>query len=397
LTASPDRETQPTTGRARASLDVVAPLLALALLVAVLVGLDPLAQLRQRVPPVERLTIERVTVHERPRELRITVVNGGPEPVTVAQVLVDDAYWDHSVTPSRRIDPLGTARIVVPYPWVRSEPHELAIVSSTGLTFRHTVEVAVPTPGVDARSLANLALLGVIVGVLPVAVGLGGYAFVRRAGPATVETLLGFTAGILVFLALDATMEAVELTALVPGAFNGPGILVASVALALAALHLVAAAMRRRPATGGWALAVLIATGIGLHNLGEGLAIAAAWSLGAVALTSLLVVGFTLHNATEGVAIVSVLAREPVRLRHLAGLGALAGSPTILGTWMGAVLYSPTLAVAFLGLGVGAIVQVVWEVARLVRRSGGPTPAGAAAGAAVGVLAMYLTSLIAAS
>ena len=115
---------------------------------------------------------------------------------------------------------------------------------------------------------------------------------------------------------------------------------------------------RGRPRKGA-VLALLVATGIGLHNFGEGLAIGAAFALGEAALGTLLVIGFTLHNTTEGLAIVAPLARERPSLGQLARLGAIGGLPTIAGAWVGGIVYSPVLAVLFLGFGAGAIAQVL--------------------------------------
>ncbi len=118
-------------------------------------------------------------------------------------------------------------------------------------------------------------------------------------------------------------------------------------------------------------VATLIALGIGLHNLGEGLAIGAAFATGAAALGSFLVVGFTLHNITEGDGIAAPLLRgEMPGLLTFFGLAVLAGSPAILGTWIGSLAFSPFLAALFLSLGAGAILQVIWEVSKLLLKDG---------------------------
>ncbi len=112
----------------------------------------------------------------------------------------------------------------------------------------------------------------------------------------------------------------------------------------------------------GVVIAWLIALGIGLHNLGEGLAIGSAYVLGELTLGALLVVGFTLHNATEGIAIVAPILDQRARISRLAGLGLLAGGPTIIGCWIGAFTYSQVWALLFLGMGAGAIVQVIGAI-----------------------------------
>ena len=149
----------------------------------------------------------------------------------------------------------------------------------------------------------------------------------------------------------------------------------------------------------GMALATLIAIGIGLHNLGEGLAIGAAYTLGEVALGSFLIVGFTLHNTTEGLAILSPLVGGKASLRDLGILGLLGGGPTIIGAWAGAFTYSDPLSLVFLGIGAGAIFQVVRVLAR-GRAEGGESVIESlsrpqnAAGLIAGFIIMYATSLL---
>lgn len=119
----------------------------------------------------------------------------------------------------------------------------------------------------------------------------------------------------------------------------------------------------RRLTKSPFTIAFMIAIGIGLHNLGEGLAIGAAVLLGKVALSTFLIVGFTLHNTTEGLAIVAPIAKSnKVMVRRLVMLGIIAGAPAIAGAWIGGFLYSPIAAIIFLSVGAGAIFQVVFSI-----------------------------------
>ncbi len=114
---------------------------------------------------------------------------------------------------------------------------------------------------------------------------------------------------------------------------------------------------------------------MGLHNLGEGLAIGSAYAIGSLALGAALVVGFALHNTTEGLAIVAPVADERAaparRLRRLVVLGLIAGAPAILGTWIGASAFDTSLAAFMFGLGAGAIAQVVVQIAPSIRDAAG--------------------------
>ena len=373
------------------------PLLLLAVLVAVLVRFGPLGVFQAVVPPLEELTINRVKLE--PGRFVIHVTNGGPEPVTIAQVLVDEAYWQFEMSPAGTVPRLGTATITLAYPWVEGEAHHLKLLSSTGTPFEHTVDVATASPRVDARYLGTFTLLGIYVGVLPVFLGLLWLPFVRRLDSRWTGFFLSLTAGLLVFLGVDALDEALEVARGLPGAFQGVGLILTGVLVSALLLVWVS---RRFTAGNETArhlgLALLIAVGIGLHNLGEGLAIGAAYSLGKVALGTFLVLGFTIHNTTEGLAIVTPIARERTALPTLVLLGLVAGAPTILGALIGGLSYSPVLATLFLAVGAGAIFQVVYELLKLMMADA-RTPAFGyqVAGFAAGLLVMYVTGLFVAA
>lgn len=381
-------------GRPRVSLALI-PLALLAGLVLLAVWLGPARIFPGDFPPVEDLTIQQVTF--RPDEIVAVVTNGGPEPVTIAQVLVDEAYWEHRVEPSRTLDRLESARVTIPYPWVEGEPVKLTLISSTGLTFSHEVEVATETPVLGWRFLLTFAALGIYIGVIPVLLGITWLPFLRTLSARWLHFLLAFTAGVLVFLGVETLFEAAEQADRLPTAFGGIGIVTAA---AVAAFALILAGSRqlqaRSKAGGRLVIAYAVAIGIGLHNLGEGLAVGAAYRLGEIALGAFLVIGFAIHNTTEGIGIVSILGRRRTSLQHLAALGLIAGVPTIFGAWGGALALSPVLAAVFLAVAAGAIAQVVVDVLILVRKEarGGLMSLENLAGIAFGLVLMYLTGLL---
>ncbi|MBP6787593.1 MAG: hypothetical protein KA170_08390 [Candidatus Promineofilum sp.] len=372
------------------------PLLLLALLVAGFLALDPLRFFQGAFPPLEELSVQRVLFPE-PGVIRLEVINGGPDPVTIAQVTVDDAYWQHTITPDNTLGRLATATIDIPYPWVAGEPLPIGLITATGLTFPTEVAVAVEAAAVDGRTLLAYGLLGIYVGVIPVALGMLWYPFMRRLDRKWLNAILALTVGLLVFLFVDTLLEALELAAAAPGVFQGVPVVIFGMLLSLGVLLAVG---RRAGEQTPLRVATLIALGIGLHNLGEGLAIGAAFATGAAALGSFLVIGFTLHNITEGIGIVAPLTRRerpPWRVFLL--LALLAGAPAILGTWIGALAFSPFLAALFLSLGAGAILQVIWEVGKLLMRDARREGRSALTwlnfgGAALGVLVMYLTAFL---
>ena len=269
------------------------------------------------------------------------------------------------------------------------------MITTTGITFGTEVEVAVQSPQTGAAAFVNYGLLGFYVGVIPVALGMLWYPFMRRVNQKWVNAFLALTIGLLVFLFIDTVLEAVEISAALPGVFQGIPVIVFGV---LFSLGILLAISQRRGGT-PTAVAAFIALGIGLHNFGEGLAIGAAFATGAAALGSFLVVGFTLHNITEGVGIVAPLTKEKPRLLTFVLLALLAGTPAMLGTWIGGFAFSPFLAVLFLSLGAGAILQVIWEVGKLLVKDARRREETAVswlnfAAISAGVLIMYATAFL---
>ncbi|MAU00612.1 MAG: ZIP family metal transporter [Anaerolineaceae bacterium] len=372
------------------------PLALLIALIGLFFLLNPLAFFTGAFPPLEDLTVQRVLFPENGR-IQLSVINGGPDPVTIAQVLVDDAYWNYEITPDNTLERLQQATIDLNYPWVDGEPLPIVLVTATGVTFEAEVDVAVQSPETSAATFIAYGLLGIYVGVIPVALGMLWYPFLRRIDRKWVNAFLALTIGLLVFLFVDTVLEALEIAAEMPGVFQGVPVVVFGTLLALGVLLAVS---RRQGGGSPLAIATFIALGIGLHNLGEGLAIGAAFATGAAALGSFLVVGFTLHNITEGIGIAAPLTRtERPPMRTFILLALLAGAPAMLGTWIGGFAFNPFLATLFLSLGAGAILQVIWEVGKLLINDAQERNETAVswlnfAGLMAGILVMYLTAFL---
>ena len=373
-----------------------AAVIAAVLLVLALVGGDSLPE--RAGPPIEELAVERTTLE--PNLIELSVRNTGPDDVTVAQAFVNDAFVDFSGAEGA-IDRLGSETIALTYPWQEGQPYLISLVTSTGAVIEHEIPVAVETPAADGDLFALMALLGIYVGVIPVGLGMLLLPAMRRFKPNWMRVLMAVTVGLLAFLAVDATLEALELAGTSAGAFGGAELLVLGAGLSYLALTAVGRwlSARREAAgakAGGAQLSLMIALGIGLHNMGEGLAIGSAYAIGELALGAFLVVGFAIHNTTEGFAIVAPLAREKrPSLRRLAALGVIAGAPAILGAVIGASVNNAELSVLLLGVGVGAIVQVIGQILPAVRDREGRLLDGLTASAiAAGVIAFYLTGLL---
>lgn len=353
-------------------------------------------------PPLEEVSVEQTVL--RPGQIELTLRNDGPDAVEVAQVAVNDAYAPFAADGGREIGRLGSTTLRIDYPWVEGEALEISVLTAAGGTVEASVPVAAETPEGDLGFFGLMALLGIYVGVIPVSLGMLWLPFLRRLGPGWMGALIAFTVGLLAFLAIDAGLEGLEIAAEAPAAFGGTtlvflGGLVAYLALAGVDSHLTQRSRRQKSAgAGALYLALLVAVGIGLHNLGEGLAIGSAYAGGALALGAFLVVGFAIHNTTEGLAIVAPL-RDGGRPGYgrLLGLGLIAGAPAILGAWIGAAAFNPSLAAFLFGLGVGAIVRVIVQIAPAMRDGEGRLLyPSSVAGMLAGIAALYLTGLLAA-
>jgi zinc transporter, ZIP family len=355
-------------------------------------------------PPVEEVAVERTVL--RPGEIELTLRNDGPDAVRVAQVAVNDAYAPFVADGGEEIGRLASTTLDVSYPWIEGEAYEISVLTSTGATIETDIPVATETPEADAGFFGLMALLGIYVGVIPVSLGMLWLPFLRRLGSEWMGALIAFTVGLLAFLAIDAGLEGLDIAANAPTAFGGASLVFLGALVAYLVLAGVDSYLSRRergsPATaaGGAYLALLVAIGIGLHNLGEGLAIGSAYATGALALGAFLVVGFAIHNTTEGLAIVAPLrggeggSGAAPGLSRLLALGLIAGGPAILGAWVGAAAFNPSLAALLFGVGVGAIARVIVQIAPAMRDGEGrylhPI---AVTGMLVGIAVLYVTGL----
>jgi zinc transporter ZupT len=359
-----------------------------------LVGTNP--------PPADEFDIRRVEF--KPGEITIHVRNPQPDDLTIAVVAIDDAIVPFAVEGSPTLGRLASREIVVPFDWVADDPYLVGVTSSTGIQTTFAVPAAIESKGTTPEGFLGYALIGFLVGVVPVAIGLAWLPSLRRASPKWLAAFMALTAGLLTFLAIDALAEALELQAALPSSLQGTGLVLVGVVVSYLALSWVstrfsARSGRERDSTlSGLALATLVAIGIGLHNLGEGLAIGTSFAFGELALGTFLIVGFMIHNVTEGLGIAAPIAEgERASLGRLAALTLIAGAPAILGAWIGGFVANDVVGVLFFGLAVGAALQVVVEVGRFIRRRapGGLSSGYAVGGFLAGIVVMYLTGLIA--
>lgn len=373
---------------------VFVPLAAMLAAFVWIASLDPLRSFSNGAPPLEALTVERTILDEN--GIGLLVRAGGSEAMVIAQVAVDDAFWTFTQDPSGPIARGNTVWIRIPYPWVLGEAHFVNLLSNTGTAFEHEIAVAVPTPKATASQFYTLALVGAIVGLLPVALGLMFYPAMRGVGKAGMSFLLALTVGLLAFLLIDMMTEALELAASAAALFQGSAMVWLA---ALASFLLLMAIGRWHGRPEGLALAFYIALGIGLHNFGEGLAVGGAFAAGSAGLGTFLVLGFALHNVTEGIGIAAPILRVRPPLWTFAALTFLAGGPAILGMWAGSLAYAPQWSAFALAIGAGAILQVMVEVGTYLMRQKNdkqsvPFSPAVLAGFLVGLAFMYATAAL---
>lgn len=390
---TPAPSTVPRAPAARLLLVVVPLALMLASFVWI-ASLDPLRGFNNGAPPVEGLTVERTILDQT--GIQLLVRAGGSEPMVIAQVAVDDAFWTFAQDPAGPISRGDTAWIRIPYPWVLGEAHLVNMLSNTGTGFEHEIAVALPTPRATAGQLGPQAIVGAIVGLLPVALGLMFYPAMRGVGQSGLNFLLALTVGLLAFLLIDMTNEALERAADSAALFQGSAMVWLA---ALASFLLLMAIGRWRGTPAGIALAFYIALGIGLHNFGEGLAIGAAFAAGSAGLGTFLVLGFALHNVTEGIGIAAPMLKSRPPLWAFPALTLLAGGPAVLGVWTGSLAYAPQWTALALAIGAGAILQVVVEVGSYLLRQNPDRQAALSSPAVIGgflggLAFMYATATV---
>jgi zinc transporter ZupT len=360
-----------------------------------------LVELIGRSPPSpDEFDIRRVQFE--PGAIKIRVTNPQRERLTIASVTVDEAIVPFTVDGNARLGRLRSATIEVAYEWVEGEPISVGVTSSTGIETTSDIAAAVETPGPSAKGFLGYALIGLLVGVVPVAVGLLWLPSLRRADPRWLSAFMALTAGLLTFLGIEALGEAFERQAELPEPLAGAGLVLLGVALSFLTMTMLGSRLASREqsaAVGAGALALLVAIGIGVHNFGEGLAIGTSFAFGELALGTFLIVGFMVHNVTEGLGIAAPAAESgaQVGVVRLATLALVAGGPAIAGAWLGGFVSSDLLAVVFFAAAAGAALEVVVEVGRYVSRraAGGLRSAWVLGGFLAGIASMYVTGLLA--
>ncbi|WP_045520962.1 ZIP family metal transporter [Neobacillus niacini] len=353
---------------------------------------------RDPAAPIEVLNIEQIKI--KPSGFELDVSNTGPETLTISQVIVDDSIWNFSMTPNTTLKRFEDGKVTINYPWVEGDPHTVLLISENGIITEAVIDAATLTPEFSWDNVLNYGFIGFYVGIVPITLGLLWYPFMKRLKKTWINAILALTVGLLLFLFFGTLIDGFEIGAEAPSVFQGNMVVIISTVLTFLLLIGFDQYQQQRQKRNGYSplgIALLMATGIGLHNFGEGLAIGSSFALGEAALGTFLIIGFTLHNITEGIGIAAPLLKTKPKFSQFVLLGTIAGAPAILGTWFGGFIFSPIWGAVFLGIGAGAILQVIFVISKMLmedhKKNNKPFVSWMNfAGFTIGILIMYFTA-----
>ncbi len=243
-------------------------------------------------------------------------------------------------------------------------------------------------------NVGQLIGLGGIAGVIPIYAGIAAALLAQKIASRSWESFLtGISTGILVYLFFDLMHEAVEQTR----AQDPLSWLVFLGSVLIGFVGLVALEQqqqgRNRPAPSpGLFLPYMIALGLGLHNLGEGLAIGASYAQGAWTLSGLLVGGFAIHNGTEGFAIIAAAGKTRLPFKEAVLMGFVAGAPTCLGAVISGLAVSPYFTIAAYALAAGSLLFVIFSLVTIFYTA--TRRVQTASGVFAGMSLMYVTAML---
>jgi len=384
-----------TSSKPQIAISAIAPIVLLAILIVFLLG--PASTFLQFGIVLPEISIEKVEFIEN--EIQATVRNTGPIDVNVVVADVNDRIQPAAIEPDTHLERFETALVRIPFDWNEGQPYTVGLTIDDGTRFEKQIDAASASLEPNSELFVFLGIIGLLIGVVPIMIGLLWYPFIKKLGKNAFNFFLAFTIGLLLFLGLDAIEEAFEISNThLASVFNGELLIATVVILSFLGLYGIGNILIKRSEfsklSKGLAISLMVAIGIGLHNLGEGLAVGAAIAFGQVALSTFLIIGFAIHNTTEGLAIAAPLTRTKSVIGKMIGFGLIAGIPAIFGTWIGGFSFSPFFTIIFLSIGAGAIFQVVWSIFQFIKgESGSLSTISVICGIASGLVIMYLTSI----
>jgi len=383
-----------TSSKPQIAISAIVPIVLLAILIVFLLG--PASTFLQFGIVLPEISIEKVEFIGN--EIQATVRNTGPIDVNVVVADVNDRIQPAAIEPDTHLERFETALVRIPFDWNEGQPYTVGLTIDDGTRFEKQIDAASASLEPNSELFVFLGIIGLLIGVVPIMIGLLWYPFIKKLGKNAFNFFLAFTIGLLLFLGLDAIEEAFEISNThLASVFNGELLIATVVILSFLGIYGIGNILIKRSEfsklSKGLAISLMVAIGIGLHNLGEGLAVGAAIAFGEVALSTFLIIGFAIHNTTEGLAIAAPLTRTKLVIGKMVGFGLIAGIPAIFGTWIGGFSFSPFFTIIFLSIGAGAIFQVVWTIFKFMKESDSFSSIPIICGIASGLVVMYLTSI----
>ena len=230
----------------KTALQLLLPMVLLAAVILVFIRTNGAGLNVTPAAPVEALQFDRTIL--KPGQIELKVTNTSPQEIKISQIVVNDSFWMFTAAPSPTIPRLGQATITLAYPWVAGEMYNLSLLTSNSIAFAHVIDVASATKTTDNRSLLSFTLIGLYVGLIPVLLGMLWLPVLRRMSRVWSAFFTALTIGLLIFLGIDATNEALEQARDLGGAFQGVGIVGIGIVGTFMLLHAVS---RRQERLGG--------------------------------------------------------------------------------------------------------------------------------------------------
>ena len=380
----------------RVAVSAIAPIVLLAIMITFLVG--PGSTFLQLGTVLPEIYLEKIDFVDS--EIQVTVRNTGPIDVNIVVADVNDRIQPAAVEPDNHLTRFETALVRIPFDWNEGQPYAIGLTTDDGTRFEKQIDAASPALVPDLDLVAFLGLVGVLIGIIPIMIGLLWLPFIQKLGANGFRFFLAFTVGLLLFLGVDAIEESLEISQdHLSDIFNCQLLTFTCVVLSFLGLYFVGNQLIKTTKfskiSKTMAISLMIAIGIGFHNFGEGLAVGAAIALGQAALGTFLIIGFALHNTTEGLAIAAPLSNCKSIIPKLVLFGLIAGSPAIFGTWIGGFSFSPFTTVIFLSIGAGAIFQVIISLMEYIKTETNTRLSNTyvISGVALGLIIMYFTSI----
>ena len=177
-------------------------------MIVFLVGPGQLFLMKSEISLPE-ITIERIEFQDG--KIVALLRNTGPMVVTVSQADINDRIQPAAIEPSKNISRFALSKVIIPFSWNRGEPYEVGITTSDGIRFKKSVEAAALAPTANAEQVSFFIIMGTYVGIIPVLIGLLWFPFIKRLNRSKYIFFLALTAGLLVFLGIDALVKEIKL------------------------------------------------------------------------------------------------------------------------------------------------------------------------------------------